>query len=129
MSYSLSFTDGAGTNDNVKTGSETRQRVPLDQYIANLHQMLHHLTSGETYPVVPNIILIVPGPCYSEQSDPPNTQRDPAITKQYAEQARKVGEEWKAKGGKEWVVEVVDTWNDMVKHAGGEGERLRKYFK
>ncbi|ORX35419.1 SGNH hydrolase-type esterase domain-containing protein [Kockovaella imperatae] len=116
-----------GTNDAVVSEAPTGQHVPLEEYAANLHKILDHLTSGERYPIVPNIILITPPPCYPGASTPPSTERDTKITKQYAEAARKVGEEWKAKSGRAWAVEVVDTWADMVENVG-EGQPLTRYL-
>ena len=134
FSHSSTATDTnyPGANDAAvkdNTGKGLDQNVPLDQYISNLNHILTEITSGEKYPVIPNIILITATPlCLNMMDAESQTKRIPKITKTYVDAVVKIGEEWKAKSKGEWKVATVNSWDAIINDAGGTGDELRPYF-
>lgn len=130
-----------GTNDSVLPGVETGQNVPLESYIRNLNEVLDLLTSSsspyaiahQSFPL--NVILITPPAMYSPAQGDSMDQRDPKVTKKYAEAVLQIGREWKdkaVKDGSGWRVGAVDLWTaieqDHQSRFNGEPAALEQYF-
>jgi hypothetical protein len=125
-----------GANDAVLPGRP--QHVSLDRYRSNLSKLVRMVTDPASPYHSPDtrLVLITPPPivpaswrahCINmwrqngSQGPEPLEDRDPKVTKQYAEACIEVA---KAEG-----VEVVDAWTSIVEAAGGsDGEHLAPYF-
>lgn len=109
-----------GANDAAVPESDTKQHVPLEQYIRQLKFIFQH---PKVVAQAPRIILITPPPiCEHAQVEVDYNKGFPLrrrveVTKAYAEAARRLGGEH--------GIPVLDLWNLCIEKTGWkEGEPL-----
>ena len=92
-------------------------QLPIDKFISNLHLIIDLFTQHSPST---SLVLITPPPISAAdraaQIAPRKLDRDPAVTKAYAEAVIAVG--------KERAVPVVDLWNGVVDAVEGGEERV-----
>ncbi|KAK2460607.1 hypothetical protein APHAL10511_007077 [Amanita phalloides] len=115
-----------GANDSCILPSA--QHVPLDKFVANLHEMISIVRGAELSHNQTRIMLLTPPPVNTHQRAAALAARDPPqacdriflTTKQYAEAVLAVGAAED--------VAVVDVWSAMYKAADEDEEKLSRFL-
>ncbi|KAF9947236.1 hypothetical protein BGZ72_010752 [Mortierella alpina] len=125
-----------GANDACLAPSP--QHVDLDRYERNLRALIDmvHSPASPTYSPETRIVVICPPPIDKERcarrrkEQGMKMDRDPEVTRQYAETCFRVGREYHLKNqGQKCRVDVVDTWNIMMEQVKAGKHTLEEYLR